>query len=231
MSRKLAKENLLIPILISLLVLIPVLGYPTNNIKTTQKLIVLDPGHGGSDTGLLYSSKIEEKNLVLTLAKKTAKILEIRYNVIFTRNKDITIPQEQRVFIGNKNKADLYISLHLHKSDTVSGYFYYFNLPNHIGIPKKESSNTWQYTPMNQLEPSRNLSKIFKSHFSKTSIDQIYMANGLPLLALEGITMPAIQIEPLPISYFSKDPAQVETMIEAIAIKILNSIDLFFNKK
>jgi N-acetylmuramoyl-L-alanine amidase len=229
-SRKLAKENLLLPILISLLVLIPVLGYATNNIKTTQKLIVLDPGHGGSDTGLLYSSKIEEKDLMLTLAKKTAEILEIRYNVILTRNNDITIPQEQRVFVGNKNKADLYISLHLHKSDTVSGYFYYFSLPAHSSIPKKENFNTWRYAPMNQLMPSKSLSKIFKSNFSITSSDQIYIANGLPLLTLEGTTMPAVQIEPLSISYFSKDPVEVETMLKTIAIKILNSIDLFFKK-
>ncbi len=231
MSRKLAKQNLLIPILISLLVLIPVLGYATNNIKTTQKIIVLDPGHGGSDTGLLYSSKIEEKNLMLALAKKTAEMLEIRYNVILTRNNDVAIPQEQRVFVGNKNKADLYLSLHLHKSDTVSGYFYYFSLPTHSGIPKKYNFNTWRYAPMNQLEASKSLSNIFKSHFLKINTGQIYITNGLPLVTLEGTTMPAIQIEPLPISYFSKDPTEVDTMVKEIAIKILNSIDLFFKKK
>ncbi len=230
MSRKLAKENLLIPILIPLLVLIPVLGYATNNIKTTQKLIVLDPGHGGSDTGLLYSSKIEEKNIMLTLAKKTAEILEIRYNVILTRSNDITLPQDQRVFVGNKNKADLYISLHLHKSDTISGYFYYFSLPAHSVIPKKENSNAWRYAPMNHFEASKSMSKIFKSNFSITNPDQIYIANGLPLFMLEGTTMPAVQIEPLSISYFSKDPAEVEATVKTIAIKILNSIDLFFKK-
>ncbi len=231
MSRKLAKENPLIPVLISLLVLIPALGYATNDIKTTQKVIVLDPGHGGSDTGLLYSSKIEEKNITLTLAKKTAEVLGIRYNVILTRNDDIILPQEQRVLIGNKNKADLYISLHSHKSDTISGYFYYFKLPTHSILPKKNNPNTWRYSPLNQLDSSKNLSKIFKFHFSKTNVGKIYIANGLPLLTLEGTAMPAVQIEPLSISHFSKDPAEVETTVKRIAIKILNSIDLFFKKK
>ncbi len=230
MSRKLAKENLLLIILISLLVLAPVLGHTTNNIKTTQKRIVLDPGHGGSDTGLLYSFKIKEKDLMLALAKKTAEILEIRYNVILTRNSDITISHEQRVFVGNKNKADLYISLHLHKSDTVSGYFYFFNLPTHSGIQNKKA-NIWRYSPVNQLESSRRLSNIFKTHFLKPNIAQTYITMGLPLLTLEGTTMPAIQIEPLPISHFSKDPVEAETLIKTIAIKILNSIDLYFKKK
>ncbi len=231
MSRKLAKENRLLPILISLLILIPVLGYAANNIKTTQKLIVLDPGHGGSDTGLLYASKIVEKNIVLTLAKKTAEILEVRYNVILTRSNDITIPQEQRVFVGNKNKADLYISLHLHTSDTVSGYFYYFSIPTHSITPKKENSNSWRYAPLSQLEPSKNLSKILKSNFSITNPDQIYNVTDLPLITLEGTTMPAVQIEPVPISFFSKDPTKVEATVKKVAMNILNSIDLFFNKK
>ncbi len=231
MSRKLAKENLLISILILLLLLIPVPGLATNNIKTTQKLIVLDPGHGGSDTGLLYASEINEKNIMLTLAKKTARILETRYNVILTRNDDITLSQKQRAFIGNENKADLFISLHLHKSDTISGYFYYFDLPNHNILPEKETSNTWRYAPMNHIESSKHLAKIFKSKFLFADPEQMYTTNGLPLITLEGTTMPAIQIEPLPISYFSKDAADVEAVIEKVAIGILNSIDLFFKKK
>lgn len=78
------------------------------------KTIVIDPGHGGEDTGAIGSSGIKEKYINLQIAKKLEKLISRKMGgrVILTRSDDTFIPLEQRTAIANKNKADLFISIH-----------------------------------------------------------------------------------------------------------------------
>jgi N-acetylmuramoyl-L-alanine amidase len=80
--------------------------------------IVLDPGHGGKDTGAIGAGGLMEKDVVLILAKKLAKKLakEIGVEVVLTRDKDVFIPLEDRTAIANAENADLFISLHVNAS-------------------------------------------------------------------------------------------------------------------
>jgi N-acetylmuramoyl-L-alanine amidase len=77
-------------------------------------IVVIDPGHGGLDPGALGSS-IKEKEVVLGIALKLGSLIEKNFDdvkVIYTRDKDIFIPLDQRAEIANKNHADLFISIH-----------------------------------------------------------------------------------------------------------------------
>jgi N-acetylmuramoyl-L-alanine amidase len=76
--------------------------------------IVIDPGHGGKDPGAISANGLQEKDVVLKVAKQVADILkkETRYKVILTRSRDIFIPLEERTAIANANEADLFISIH-----------------------------------------------------------------------------------------------------------------------
>ncbi len=78
------------------------------------KNIVIDPGHGGKDPGALGSNGMQEKDIVLTVAKKVADILrkETAFNVILTRDRDIFLPLEERTAIANTREADLFLSIH-----------------------------------------------------------------------------------------------------------------------
>ncbi len=80
--------------------------------------IVLDPGHGGKDTGAIGVSGLMEKDVVLAVAKKLAARLrsEMRIEVVMTREDDTFIPLEERTAIANKEGADLFISLHTNAS-------------------------------------------------------------------------------------------------------------------
>ena len=74
--------------------------------------IVLDPGHGGKDSGAV-GSKLVEKNVNLTLAKNLKSFLESRgYSVLLTRNNDEFVSLRQRGRIAHSWKADLFISIH-----------------------------------------------------------------------------------------------------------------------
>ena len=82
--------------------------------KAKQKVIVLDPGHGGKDPGAIGAhGKTYEKNITLAMGKELKSLLEARgYKVYLTRSTDIFIPLRQRVKIAQKYKADLFMSLH-----------------------------------------------------------------------------------------------------------------------
>ncbi len=82
--------------------------------KPRQKIIVLDPGHGGKDPGAIGAyGKTYEKNITLAMGKELKAILEKKgYTVYLTRSTDIFIPLRQRVKIAQKHKADLFMSIH-----------------------------------------------------------------------------------------------------------------------
>jgi len=84
--------------------------------------IVIDAGHGGHDTGTIGPNGLQEKDLVLDVALKLGKLLEDRLGaeVIYTRDDDTFIPLETRTAIANKERADLFISIHANSSDDSS---------------------------------------------------------------------------------------------------------------
>lgn len=77
-------------------------------------VVVIDPGHGGKDPGAV-SKGIQEKDVVLAIGLKLGKYINEHFpdvKVIFTRSTDVFVPLIDRSRIANKNKADLFISLH-----------------------------------------------------------------------------------------------------------------------
>jgi N-acetylmuramoyl-L-alanine amidase len=78
-----------------------------------RKIIVIDPGHGGLDSGTNGVNGLAEKDLVLAEGLRVAKMLRSRgYIVHMTRDNDTFIPLRERVAIARADKADLLISLH-----------------------------------------------------------------------------------------------------------------------
>jgi N-acetylmuramoyl-L-alanine amidase len=80
--------------------------------------IVIDPGHGGHDTGTIGPNGLEEKDLVLEVGRRLGKLLETRLGaeVVYTRKNDTFIPLETRTAIANQARADLFVSIHANSS-------------------------------------------------------------------------------------------------------------------
>jgi N-acetylmuramoyl-L-alanine amidase len=80
--------------------------------------IVIDPGHGGTESGALGPGGSAEKDLTLLLAQALQRRLMQRLpvKVVLTRTEDANLPLETRTAVANQNKADLFISLHVNSS-------------------------------------------------------------------------------------------------------------------
>ena len=92
--------------------------------KDTYKVrtVVIDPGHGGVKPGA-QGGRTQEKHITLSIAKKLGKLISDNYpdvKVIFTRTTDVDISLAERAHIANRNKADLFISIHANSHPTAS---------------------------------------------------------------------------------------------------------------
>ena len=95
--------------------------------------VVIDPGHGGHDTGTIGAGKLREKDLVNDLAQRLGSLIEERLGseVIYTRTDDRFVPLRERTRLANRVQADLFISIHANsaRQRSVRGIeTYYLNL-------------------------------------------------------------------------------------------------------
>ena len=90
-------------------------------------IIVIDPGHGGEDTGAISQNNVNEKDVVLDISLKLGeKLEENNFKVYFTRKSDKALGNTVRSDIINRAKfinarnADIFLSIHLNGSDVES---------------------------------------------------------------------------------------------------------------
>ncbi|MFA5293165.1 MAG: N-acetylmuramoyl-L-alanine amidase [Phycisphaerae bacterium] len=89
--------------------------------QLTGKTIIIDPGHGGKDPGAISYYEYEEKTVNLDVGLAIAELLRDKgHRVIMTRNSDVFIELEERAAIANRNRADVFISIHADSSATRS---------------------------------------------------------------------------------------------------------------
>ena len=94
-------------------------GGPEPSARAAQPVIVLDPGHGGSDGGARGIGGALEKTLVLAFCDELKRQLELttRYSVVMTRDRDEYVGLDDRVNIARQANASLFVSVH---ADTLS---------------------------------------------------------------------------------------------------------------
>jgi N-acetylmuramoyl-L-alanine amidase len=110
--------------------------------------IVIDPGHGGHDTGTIGPNGLEEKDLVLDVGRRLGKLLEARLGaeVVYTRKDDTFIPLETRTAVANQARADLFVSIHAnssHDPDARGVETYYLNFtssPEALEVAARENA-------------------------------------------------------------------------------------------
>ena len=115
------KSKLINIVLLVLVALIPLCaGAQQVGDALRIKTVVIDPGHGGKDPGAISrNGKYKEKNITLSVALKLGNMIKAKYpdvKVIYTRSTDKYVELSQRAAIANRNKADLFISIHVNSA-------------------------------------------------------------------------------------------------------------------
>ncbi len=181
--------------------------------------IVIDPGHGGHDSGTLGPDGIEEKDVVLDVSLRLGRLLKQRLgaDVIFTRSDDTFIPLETRTAIANKAQADLFVSVHANSSPDPSARgveTYYLNFtssPESLELAARENAVSQQsihqlsdLVKKIALHDKIDESREFASDVEKYLYDGLDQGNpGLkdrgvkqaPFVVLIGANMPSILAE------------------------------------
>jgi N-acetylmuramoyl-L-alanine amidase len=83
-------------------------------LKKTERVVVIDPGHGGDDPGAVGAKGLYEKDVVLEISKKLRDILNKKkgYRAFLTRDGDYYVPFKKRLMIAREYGADLFLSVH-----------------------------------------------------------------------------------------------------------------------
>lgn len=225
--------------------------------STKGKLIVIDPGHGGSDSGAVGNG-LKEKNVVLATSKKLGALLTKRgYKVLYTRSTDVFINLRSRTIFAGKKNADMFISIHANAAPNasaasrMSGVETFFLSPARSERSKNAAAleNRGDLEDMNTFSKQTflnflNREKIISSN--KLAIDiQSYMLSSVkksfssrdggvreaPFWVLVGATMPAVLVE---IGYITH-PQEGKNLGKSayqdrIAQGIANGVDAYFQK-
>jgi N-acetylmuramoyl-L-alanine amidase len=208
--------------------------------------VVLDPGHGGHDTGTVGRSGLMEKDLVLDIAKRLGSLLEERMGseVIYTRESDVFVPLEQRTQIANDHRADLFLSIHVNSSPSravagVETYFLSFTSSQaDLAVAARENATSSQSIhelsdlvrkiAMNdKIEESRELATYVQTsaHSLAAQVHGKALRNRgvkkAPFVVLIGAQMPSALVE---IGFLSNARDEVHFMRDAHRRKIAEAL-------
>jgi N-acetylmuramoyl-L-alanine amidase len=165
--------------------------------KDNKNIVVIDAGHGGHDPGAMGKNS-KEKEIALKIALKIGqqlRAIDPSLIIIYTRTKDVFIPLHKRISLANKEKADLFISIHCnyvdnpHVCGTETFVMGLHRAEENLNVAKRENSavlleNEYE-TNYEGYDPNSPIGHILLSMFQN-----IYLDNSIDLasqveLALE----------------------------------------------
>jgi N-acetylmuramoyl-L-alanine amidase len=181
--------------------------------------IVIDPGHGGHDTGTIGPTGLCEKDLVLDVGLRLKKLLESKAGaeVIMTRTDDTFIPLEERTAIANEKGADLFISIHANASRSRSArgietyYLSFTTNPEALEVAARENATSEESVHQLQelikkiaLTEKIEESQEFAAQVQRSVYSRLIKAGGhqrnrgvkkAPFVVLIGANMPSVLAE------------------------------------
>jgi N-acetylmuramoyl-L-alanine amidase len=195
---------------------------PFGALETGIETVMIDPGHGGTQTGRIGPSGLAEKDATLALAEMTAEYLQREgFYVFMTRSSDSEVPLKRRSEIANLSGADIFVSIHCGSwySGAAGGFRVSYYEPagerryqtggsESGGLvrvsagagPGPAGSLVWGSSQEAVLEESGSLARAIHASLARSVDIRDRGVGGLDLAVLAGCTMPAALIEPAYIS-------------------------------
>lgn len=213
---------------------------------TGVRTIVLDPGHGGKETGAIGAGGLLEKDATLQICRKAAAELQKRLGmrVFLTRNGDEQVPLDQRSALANQHKADLFLSVHLNAS-LVRGakgsetYFLSLEASDDQARKAAEAENAvsassgpsagssdlrmilWDLAQQEYLKESSRFAELIQEEMNSASGVGNRGVKQAPFRVLVGATMPAALVELAFISNPDEEAKFSDDQYQALLVKAL----------
>ncbi len=171
-----------------------------------EEVVVIDPGHGGIDSGLEASGGAVEKNLTLALARLVEQQLQARgIKARITRNRDVYLTPDQRSSVANFYSTRAFVSLHIGgspSSETQGPVVYVDNsYENQAESPADDTGNPddalmipWDQGQKPWLGKSRELAGSLQGYLNRLFLSE-NRSLEIPISLLEPINAPAVLIE------------------------------------
>jgi len=190
-------------------------------------VIVLDPGHGGTDSGARGESGAVEKDVVLEFARAVRGALQGEgYRVVMTRNDDSNPSYDDRAAIANANRDALFISFHISSTGAVGtarAYYYQFWSPIPAEVlpapPNPAPGLTvWEEAQRPHAEVSHRFADALQVELAQRFPNSPGRSAGVALRGLRSIDAPAVAVEISSVSV--SDPSSLSAMAAPLAAGI-----------
>jgi N-acetylmuramoyl-L-alanine amidase len=169
------------------------------------RVVVIDPGHGGSDEGVKGKSGAVEKQINLDIARDVRGILSKSgsLEVVLTRDDDSEQSPEVRATKANAANGDIFVSIHCdgYSSATASGYcLEVYKAPDGFGASTSELAiggiqvSSWKSIPERHARTSLSLAAAISERLSSATNLKELGLRRVPAIALEGVDMPSALI-------------------------------------
>jgi N-acetylmuramoyl-L-alanine amidase len=196
----------------------------TSPVPAGRVTIVVDPGHGGTETGAIGPGGLQEKDVTLEIARRIAEALPraLDCRVVLTRDTDILLSLDDRTSIANHEKADLFLSVHANSSRAASAQgseTYYLSLEASDKLAQEVASREnasngsspipgtgasgnpdldfilWDLAQSAHLKESSELAESIQTELNAVSDTGSRGIKQAPFRVLVGATMPAVLVE------------------------------------
>ncbi len=213
---------------------------PSASVAPTNPVIVIDPAHGGTDTGARGENSVE-KDVVLQLARSVRAALERQgYRVVMTRNDDSNPSYDDRAAAGNAHPDAIFISVHASSTgtaNTVRAYYMQFAAPI-AAAPAAAAANSaparpappvalavWGEAQRPYVAASHRLADLMQGEFAQAFSGSPPYSAGVPVRALRSVMVPAVAIEISSVS--AETPDQLAASGEPLGSAIARAIAAF----
>ncbi len=172
-------------------------------------VIILDPAHGGTDSGA-RGETIVEKDVVLQIARTVRAELERQgYRVIMTRNDDSNPSYDDRAALANARRDAIFVSLHVSSTGapgTVRAYYTQFGTPPQpapvAAVANSKTLNppasqlvVWEEAQRPYLDGSRRLADLIQGELAQAFSGSPPTSTGVPVRAMRSVEAPAVAVE------------------------------------
>jgi N-acetylmuramoyl-L-alanine amidase len=211
-------------------------------------VIVIDPGHGGLESGAKGKFGALEKDITLAISLKLKAVIErnLALRVELTRDKDIDVSLENRAAIANNHKADLFISIHANSSyrrkaqgsetfflslnatdEEARRLAYLENNSAELSKPLAEENQDeirmilWDMAQSAYLKQSQSLAEIIQDELNSLLGTTNRGIKQAPFKVLTGVACPAVLVE---VAFISNPEEEKELLKESFQSNVAEAI-------